>query len=367
MRIALDGMSALRAWRNIRSGMAPKARIGRREDLFEPDPSPYKRWCSQAFDLGFLGFDDEFNEKSPLEIAVPSASLRIRSKGVRCVVYSTLPPRSFVDVGNGVLLASPELLFVEMGERMSSAVQLLLGHELCGTFSRNAQSPRDGEVTFGVHPLTTASAIREYANSCRYLRGVEQARIVAGLLYGNAWSPMEAIVATLLALGPEDFGYDMGELVLNPRVATAGGRASRVPDILFAGTHVGINYDGDPHFLSRDTMVEDKRRDRELMCAGYSVFPVTIEDLHENGALDEVVLQALGLIERETGQCFDDKRALLAHKQIAARRQKLIRSLLPGRWAAELSRQIDAEPSPSPSLEVACGLILEDGVHWGGN
>lgn len=41
----------------------------------------------------------------------------------------------------------------------------------------------------------------------------------------------------------EEAGYGLGNLVLNQRIGYGDG-GSRVPDILFAGTHVGLNYDG---------------------------------------------------------------------------------------------------------------------------
>lgn len=44
MRIALNGLTALKAWRSIRSGKAAGAVIGQRASLAKPDPSPARRW-----------------------------------------------------------------------------------------------------------------------------------------------------------------------------------------------------------------------------------------------------------------------------------------------------------------------------------
>ena len=130
-----------------------------------------------------------------------------------------------------------------------------------------------------------------------------QSREALPYLLGNAWSPIEAIIAQMIVLNPCESGYGLGEIELNRRVGAAK-KGSRVPDILFAGTHVGLNYDGGVHFgledvvaaagtegeraaiaAARAKIVGDKRRDRELLANGYAVLPVTSEDLSSPAAL----------------------------------------------------------------------------------
>lgn len=146
------------------------------------------------------------------------------------------------------------------------------------------------------------------------------------MLSDNAWSPTESVVATMACLPLDEFGYGLGRVTLNERVATPGGLAattekgSRVPDILFKGTRVGINYDGAVHLnldsivkaamnlaglpgeaaLARELgralsdvrakVVDDIMRNRELAADGLTVFPVVKEDLYREGGLDRVML-----------------------------------------------------------------------------
>ena len=141
MRIALNGLTALKAWRSIRSGKAAGAVIGQRANLAKPDPSPARRWTPRCFDLGLLGLGDAPSKDRPLHVAVPEARLRIRTACVVTTTYTKLPEGAFVEVGGDIQLACPELVFLEMGLQMAPIVQLLLGYELCGTYSRDPQDP----------------------------------------------------------------------------------------------------------------------------------------------------------------------------------------------------------------------------------
>lgn len=357
MQLALSGLTALRVWRAIRAGKLPGVRVGARVDLPAPDPAPASRWAQKAFDLAFLGIDEPLDQKRPLHIAVPDAKLRIRTRGTACSVFTRIPAGSFVDVGHGVAIACPELVFAEMGAAMSRPVQLLLGYELCGGYSRDGVDPREGEITYSVDPLTTPEAIDSYLEGCRHMPRIWQSREALPYLLGNAWSPIEAIIAQMIVLDPCESGYGLGEIELNRRVGAAK-KGSRVPDILFAGTHVGLNYDGGVHFgledvvaaagtegeraaiaAARAKIVGDKRRDRELLANGYAVLPVTSEDLYEPGGLDAVMAQVIELIECETGRELTEQRDFLNDERMASRRQRFLWSLLPGKRGLRILQQ----------------------------
>lgn len=361
MQLALTGLTALRAWRAIRSGACPDARVGNRIDLPMPDPAPAKRWTAKCFDLGFLGIDALASGSGrPINVATPNAKKRIRTTGIECTTYANLPSGAYVDVGHGVAIASPELVFVELGAHTRPEVQLLLGYELCGGFSRDADSPRDGKVTYGIPSVTTVEKIVAFLAECRYVPGTSSARLMLPYLRENAWSPTEAVIAALAVMEWPELGYELGDVVLNRRI-NVGHETTRVPDILFAGTHVGLNYDGGVHFGLRDIVaaagtsreqeavaqarariVGDKRRSRELLAAGYTVLPVTSEDLYEKGGLDAVMSQVADLIERETGRDLSEVRTFASSPLIVKERQRLIWSLLPGRRGEDLLREMYA-------------------------
>ena len=73
-----------------------------------------------------------------------------------------LPNNVYMDAGNGLRVASPELVFVEMGAVMRPEVQALLGYELTGSFSRSPLDPRGGAIAYGIPPATSVEKIEQF-------------------------------------------------------------------------------------------------------------------------------------------------------------------------------------------------------------
>lgn len=321
--------------------------------------------------------------KKGVDVAVPSAASRLKTSLARNTVYRTgLPANAFLNVGDGVYISSPELLFVELAPVMSAIAHLMLGFELCGTFSRDPKDPRDGDVTFRVPPVTSVEKIAMFLENAHDIVGMDRARETLSRLSDNAWSPTEAVIATMARLPVYEMGYGCDELTLNKRVklnAPSTTAASRVPDILFGTTKVGINYDGDDHLdltsiekaarraqenpsstaeeralwkakqAVRAKVVDDLRRNRDLGSKGYTVFPVTKEDLYEEGGLDAVMFQVYEAIEHFTGQSMREKERYLTNRAMARRRQEIIWALLPGEkgkpYLRHLKRRHFTEPT----------------------
>ena len=370
MRVALSGHSALSALRALRSEGCDLGQFPR-VDLLSPDPAPAKRWTRRAFGEQVLAF----SHNGTLELAVPEARQRIRTKGVSCTVYSEgLPGNSYIDTGRGYLLPCPELLFVEMGNGLSPIAQTLLGMELCGTYSRPA--------AYQLAPATTTAKIRDFIRTLWHVNGVRQARGASARLIDNAWSPMEAIIAALISLPLYEMGYGLRKLQLNPRLNNDENATRRIPDILVAGTKVGLNYEGEAHLdlggivraateatLSpksassqkvldkavgrvRDKYVDDRRRDRELWEAGLTVFTVTKEDLYAKGAFDSLMLSVYSAIERDTCRDLNRHREFILDKRFRHERQLRIWSLLPGKTGDEARRELLAEfPNEAPYFD----------------
>lgn len=370
MNLTLDRLSALAAIRSIRCGMAPSVQRGlaslRRTGIATPElPEGRQRWSASCIDLSKLGITRDTWSKHPLEVAVPSERDRIRSKAFSSIIHSaSLPKDAYIDAGNGFRIASPELVFVEMGAVMQPEVQALLGYELTGSFSRSPIDPRGGAIAYGIPPATSVEKIEQFLSRCEGNAGVAQSRQIIRYVANNAWSPAEAVVAALMALPLEYLGYGMRRLVLNDRQAAAdeltrsGARESRVPDILIPGTCVGINYDSLYH-LDLDSIVEaaqacalapkdaaaavtlenarrsvrekvldDLRRNRKLAAQGLVVLPATSEDLYRKGGLDALMLEVFRTIELLSGKDMAENRRALASRTVCKRRQTLIWSLL---------------------------------------
>lgn len=352
MAITLTGLSALRALRAARaSGGLPHERC----NLEAPSPPTGRRhWTRETLTKGLPGTWAPTPER-PLDVVTPTQEARLRSRLVRCTTHPDLPPNSAVPLGEGVSLVCPELLFFELAGRVSPAVHALIGYELCGGYARDASHPRSGGVTFGLDPVTSSAALGRYLDELGARQHVRQAREARAAVRDDAWSPMEAVIALLATLPTRQGGYGIPGVRCNARVAVAGTRESRVPDILFGDTCVGINYDGRGHLdlgsiarandasgiatamrQVRRTYVDDRRRERELGAQGYLVLTATSEDLYEPGGLDRLMRHVLdGIASKGSGQGarWADARRALDDPAGAARRQELLRLLLPPRHA----------------------------------
>lgn len=379
MQLAFNKRTALALLR-LERRRAGKSGVSRRAvALPDPDSSPYRSWTGTALRacLSRPGLDVSAGEA--VHACVPDQASRLRSKHVKCTVYATgLPERAFWQIPSGVVLSSPELLFVELANELSPAEHLLLGFELTGRYSRDPYRPVDGQALLWVPPVTSVRRIRAFLDSAWHLNGAVRARRTLELLADDAWSPFEAIVATMLALPWEEYGYGLGKCALNLRVETpehlAGSaqKESRVPDILIGETHVGLNYDGGEHLdlgaiadagialgqnlgdgrvaaeLDRATervrckYVDDGRRDRELSASGYVVYPVFKEDLYQHGGLDRTMMQVFEALKRVEGWDVAERQRLLQLEFARRERQALLASMLPR-----------VEPEPAGDIEEA--------------
>ena len=354
MRLTVDGLSALRALRAYRS--AGKPLPAERCDLPAPDPSPRRRWSAAALPLDRLALDEAPSGQCPLEVVVPTSGSRVYASFFSCQVRSaTLPPNSFVNLGEGLFIPCPELLFVELASQMSPKAHALVGYELCGTYSRDARDARLGDVTYGISPATSVERITSYLASLGRRQSILPARLVLERVSDNAWSPMEAVVALAARTPVHELGYELGEVELNarqdlaPQLAELVSSSSRVPDIEVTGTGVGFNYDshdhldlkaiadaardGDPERAIarvREKYLDDLRRNRELAAHGHIILPVTSNDLFAPGGLDAVMLEAAMLMD-ELGHPapLSNLRVALGSASLRQRRQELVWSLLP--------------------------------------
>ena len=340
-----------------------------RTDILSPNPFPSQRWTRKLLAGIDLGLSFQFRDMR-LDFAVPNAASRIRVSNSTSTVYEKgLPNGAFILTrcstnDCALAISSPELLFVELAKFMHPVEHLMLGHELCGTFSRDAMDPYNGPITYGVKPATSAERIRRFLAEARGIHGIETARISATFLNDNAWSPTESLIATLLRLPMDSLGYGFGELTMNPRInpeaPLPGSKESRVPDIIIGSTPVGINYDGAVHLdldsvisaamdlkahpelaqtqlalasavrSVREKVVDDIRRNRELAADGLAVFPVVKEDLYTRGGFDQIVSHLITIIEQLTDRDMSEQRKILCMKRLSGARWRMALSLLPG-------------------------------------
>lgn len=403
MRLSINRLSALQAIRAIRDGIAPNlgsniAQLPRTKLLPIELPDGRSRWSASCVDLARLGLPKDSWRPKLLSTVTSDQATRIQAKFTSCSVYSSgLPDDAFIDAGNGLAIASPELVFLEMSTIMEPPVHVLLGYELTGRYSRDYLNPRTGNVTFDREPATSVNKIRDFLNRCHGIAGIDQARQALKYVRDNSWSPTESLIAAFAILPVVDYGYSMGEIALNqesPKKRRSNRRTTekdkRIPDIMFVGTPVGINYDGtghldldrieeatmalakspdDPDLRQavetskrgvREKVVDDIRRNRELASRGLVVIQATSEDLYREHGLDNLMEQVMDAIEAFTRRTLKTSRTSLANPAICKRRQALIWALLDWEQGRHFMRDfLEREKRGSSQARIEeCTIVL---------
>lgn len=396
MKLTCNKRTALRILRAIRCNRTRSLKTFLATDLVPPNRGERRHWTSKIIDFSRFGLEAGLDGQHPLDVAVDHPNRRLKMRGAHNTVYANenaLPPDSFIDLGDGLAISSPELLFAEMAQFMSPVERLMLGHELCGSYSRNPDDPYNSNVVFNIEPVTTAERIRAFCAQTRWLRDACRPSTPLELLADNAWSPTESLVTALISSPFVEFGYGIGPCILNKRVETPTAlawttdKSSRVPDILIAGTNIGLNYDGAVH-LNLDSIVDaainlerhpeelssqialdavvrqvrakavdDIHRNRELAANGFIVFPIVKEDLYQDGALDYVMAQVIEALEQYAHRDMSQQKRMLKTPLARARRQELIWTLMPGNRNQKTSSLMPRTSQPyERKTEVVVGL-----------
>ncbi|EHF02006.1 hypothetical protein HMPREF1008_01101 [Olsenella sp. oral taxon 809 str. F0356] len=269
---------------------------------------------------------------------------------------------AFLCLGEGVYACSAALTLMQLSSSLELGLLSSVASELEGTFARDPVDPVRGEVAFGLAPFAETDELLWELARLPSSSATSRVGRALGLSGPNAWSPLEAVLATLLALPGGEGGYDLGPIMLNRRVQAGAGlpmtRTSRVPDIEFRQAPVCLNYDGEGHLdlrglesaamdlgsrpgdagldrslrslrlQPRRKYVDDRRRERDLAASGRATLVVTKEDLLERGAMDLLAQQLIILLERSTRQSLMLPRQALADEGLRARREKLLSTLL---------------------------------------
>lgn len=198
-----------------------------------------------------------------------------------------MPEGSFAKVGGSesdLVVASPELVFVELANELDLAGTVAVGYALCSRYrldegSTGGVAPREGDDA----PLTTRRSLESFVGRAAGMHGVARTRQALRFVREGSRSPMESGIAMAINLPPRYGGFGIGEVELNKSLrlrgascpAGAGGSVVREPDILVtcrdrygSMRRAGVEYDADGTHLSSSRHARDTVRRNELQADG---------------------------------------------------------------------------------------------------
>lgn len=166
---------------------------------------------------------------------------------------NTIPKNSFLKASPQIYIASPELVFCELSEIFSFEKLMLLGLELCGTYSI-CEELESGFIT-DCAPLTTPAKLKNFTKSLRKRqtnqKGIQKASIAAEILESQCASPQEARLFTILASPRKFGGYGIKNIKLNSVIKLSAdssklcGQKIIIPDLCIHSSKIAIEYDSD--------------------------------------------------------------------------------------------------------------------------
>lgn len=305
-----------------------------------------------------LGMQNVPTKKHPMKVIVPDACKRFcrRDEIESQVLSKAIPGKLFVKVSPQIAIAGPELLFIDAVATLPLHRALLLGMELCGTYSLRQSFPSGERPVYGIEPATTVDNISKaikYLSGSRF-RGAGRAKDVLPLLMEGSASPMESVLALMLRLPIRRGGLGLGIPQLNPVIPIDDSfrrftsMESFRPDIYFERIPIDLEYEseefhpdlGDLDMLDAESRAailkksqSDKQRMRLIQSVGIRVFQVTYEDFKTDEAFDRFIEQLLKQIEDLTGSSMNARLKKLGEKTAVQRRSILLASMLKNREA----------------------------------
>lgn len=216
----------------------------------------------------------------PINLLLQNKNSFYTYKNYKIHIYkNNLPTGSFNKISNNIYIASPELTFLQLAETLPFEKLLLLGLEMCGTYSI------DNESEYGFvsqrEPYTSANKINNYIKQVRLqqncYKNIRKASLAAKTLADNCASPQEALLYTMLASPRKYGGFGIKNIKLNKKIylSKSGqkicGQKIIIPDLSIRTNKIAIEYDSDTFHDNQRQNRRDKLRIDALINDGWHV------------------------------------------------------------------------------------------------
>ena len=251
----------------------------------------------EMFSLPFL-----VDNEQTLHVLVPSLAKKQKSKAHTChVLTSDIPVGAFWKIGDAVYVASPELLFIEMATKLPFVDLVLLGLELCGTYTLHSGGQSGFE---GCPTATSKKRLLSFVQRAKGMRGAAIAQNALRWVVDGSNSPMESCLMLYLCLPVRIGGYAFRLPDLNPTTELGKKAAPMLDydsmrcDLHWVKERVAIEYDSSDKHLKPRERAQDARRANTLRYKDIDLITVTPYMIADHRQFDGVAKQlakALGV------------------------------------------------------------------------
>lgn len=289
--VFLDDIAALQFWRT------------------QPNPRHIMRTCPQTCALHTCPssreqLEDELARVPSLlqkHMMVSDPHRRFEHAGYAYTVTSRqLPQNSFYIVADGIAVACPELMFMQLARKLPVVLGVKLGYELCGTYS-----PARDELGNAVErrvPLASARQLRDFCLENRQLPGsVATLKALPHVLEASA-SAMETDTAMLMTLPRRYGGFALPcplmnhEIAFDDTAARIAGTSCARADMCWPNARLDVEYDSETWHNDAQALRHDKARTNALVHMGYTVIAITRIQYASAMLFEDIVTDIAGRI-----------------------------------------------------------------------
>ena len=270
-----------------------------------------------SLDISHLGLTQR-----PIHHLVSQRSKRRWGSGVKSHVCSldAIPSGLLYDLKDGCFAAGPELAFIQMASQTSLLGAVVLGYELCGSYSHFF---RFASGFYERPHLTTKLSIGNALDRLKGLRGRTSARKALAWVQDGSASPMETVVSCMLNLPVSTGGFGLKRPVLNHSVTNdeaaqriTGTKTCKI-DNAYPDALCGVEFDGKDYH--RD-IEKDRKRREALSHLGWTIYVFNVDELTDYDAIKAKV----ALLDK-VGRMSYEKPSEDAGKELLARLLKATR------------------------------------------
>ena len=314
MKQFISHQSALEYWRRLRK--LPENSFDRRCKDTLPDGS--SKVGSPKVELAIFGSAGLSGLTLPIHTLVGGSGARRASKTVKQHVFcGETPVGCFMNIGNGLMVSSPEFCFLQMAGQLTLVKLIELGYELCGVYSLpNVGDPNVPKRGFyNRQPLTSVKKLGAFLGSMPGAKWLKKATHALRFLLEGSASPMETKLAMFLTLPNMLGGYKLGLPELNKRIVlpkTARKYFDKdyyVCDLFWPDKRIAVEYDSDQQHTGSVRIASDSARRNVLDSQGIRVVTVTKQQLYSVPELERAARVIAGHLER---RLFSNKRDFYA-------------------------------------------------------
>ncbi len=243
------------------------------------------------------------------DITVTEPNARLRSNGKKVHSCKLALPTGAVIARNGKTVASPELLFLELANKLSIHRLILLGLQLC---SHPPGRPSEA--------ITTKQQLNTFLSKTTGHRGHRKAIRAVKYVENGSASIMESIAYMILTLPYSLGGYGLNGAVFNYEIKLKNDARLRLgqnrcfTDLYYRHAKLAVEYESFAYHSSPSEQGKDVMRSAVLERQGVDVMRLSTIQLYDRDACSDFAYNLaarLGKRIQMNKKSFDDMHALM--------------------------------------------------------